>query len=313
MATHIKSKFVQLAGAAALAAAAVGLAVPTVQSQGRELVQIDGSSTVYPVTAAVAEEFQRSTGGRTRVVVGVSGSGGGFKKFCRGETDISNASRPIKDSEKQACAAEGIEFVEMAIGTDALTVVINPQNNWAESMTVGELKKMWEPEAQGTIKRWNQVNPSWPDEPLNLYGPGADSGTFDYFTEAIVGEGGASRGDFTASEDDNLLVQGVTGDKNALAYFGFAYYLENQSTLKSVSIDGGNGPVAPTVANVEAGMYTPLSRPLFIYVSKKAMGKESVRNFVEFYLDNASELVAEVGYVARDQNHYNQLRAQAGL
>lgn len=298
-------KFGRLLGVAAVAAAAVVAAVPTVRSQSRGLVQIDGSSTVFPVTEAVAEEFQQEKRGQIRVTVGVSGSGGGFKKFCRGETDISNASRPMKSQEKIACGSAGINFIELPIGQDALTVVINNDNDWAEEMTVEELKTMWQPEAQGTITSWNQVNPAWPDAPLNLFGPGADSGTFDYFTEAIVGEGGASRGDFTASEDDNVLVVGVENDVNALSYFGFAYFLENQDKLKAVAVDG----VKPSVETVEDGSYKPLSRPLFIYVSKNAMeSKPEVKEFVNFYLENASQFVSEVGYVARSEAAYEGLQ-----
>lgn len=298
-------KFGRLLGAAALAATVGVVAVPAVKSQGRALIQIDGSSTVFPVTEAVAEEFQKAQRGRINVTVGVSGSGGGFKKFCRGETDISNASRPIKNKEVIACGAAGIGYIELPIGQDALTVVINNSNTWAESMTTDELKKIWEPAAQGTIKTWNQVNPAWPSAPLNLFGPGADSGTFDYFTEAIVGDGGASRGDFTASEDDNVLVVGVENDTNALAYFGFAYYLENQDKLKAVAVNG----VTPSVETVENGTYKPLARPLFIYVSKKALQeKPEVKEFVDFYLKNARKFVSEVGYVARSEAAYQGLR-----
>ncbi len=298
-------KFARLLGAAAFAAATAAVAIPAANSQGRGLVQIDGSSTVFPVTEAVAEEFQKAKRGQIRVTVGVSGSGGGFKKFCRGETDISNASRPIKNAEVIACGKAGVSFVELPIGQDALTVVVNKQNTWADSMTTDELKKIWEPAAQGKIKTWNQVNPAWPNAPLNLFGPGADSGTFDYFTEAIVGEGGASRGDFTASEDDNVLVVGVENDKNALAYFGFAYFLENQEKLKPVAING----VKPTVQAVEEGTYKPLARPLFIYVSKQAMEtKPEVKEFVNFYLSNAKKFVSEVGYVARSDAAYAGLQ-----
>ena len=298
-------KFGRLLGAAALAAVTAGIAVPAVNSQGRALIQIDGSSTVFPVTEAVAEEFQKETRGRVNVTVGVSGSGGGFKKFCRGETDISNASRPIKDKEVIACGAQGISYIEMPIGQDALTVVINNNNDWAEELTVEQLKQIWEPDAQGSISNWNQVEGIDKDAPLNLFGPGADSGTFDYFTEAIVGEGGASRGDFTASEDDNVLVVGVENDVNALAYFGFAYYLENQDKLKAVAING----VVPSVETVESGDYTPLSRPLFIYVSKSALEtKPEVKEFVNYYLDNANKFVSEVGYVARSEAAYQGLK-----
>jgi phosphate transport system substrate-binding protein len=260
------------------------------------LVKIDGSSTVFPITEAVAEDFQNAKKGAVRVTVGISGTGGGFKKFCRGETDIVNASRPILQKEMEECKKSGIQYVEMPIAFDALTVVINPRNDWADTLTVAELKKIWEPEAQGKITRWNQANPAWPDEKLKLYGAGADSGTFDYFTEAIVGKTKSSRGDFTASEDDNVLVQGVASDKNALGFFGFAYYVENQKKLKAVAIDSGKGPVLPSEKTVEDGSYQPLSRPIFIYVNIKSAEKPEVRELVEFYMKNAPELVKEVKF-----------------
>ena len=263
-----------------------------------QVIEIDGSSTVFPVTEAVAEEFQKSKKGKVKVTVGISGTGGGFKKFCRGETDISDASRPILKQEIEACKGSGVEFFELPVAYDALTVIVNPKNDWATSMTVAELKKIWEPAAQGKVTNWNQVRPKWPDAPLKLFGAGADSGTFDYFPEAIVGKAKSSRGDFTASEDDNVLVQGVANDRNALGFFGFAYYIENQKKLKAVAIDGGKGPVAPSAKTVEDGTYQPLSRPIFIYVSKKAIAKPEVKEFVEFYLKNAPALVEEVKYVA---------------
>ncbi|HWO43752.1 MAG TPA: PstS family phosphate ABC transporter substrate-binding protein [Candidatus Eisenbacteria bacterium] len=263
-----------------------------------QTIQIDGSSTVFPVTEAVAEEFQKAKKGKIRVTVGISGTGGGFKKFCRGETDISNASRPISGKEVEDCKQAGVQYVELPVAFDALTVVINPKNDWASSMTVADLKKIWEPRAQGKITNWNQVRPNWPNAPLKLFGPGADSGTFEYFTEAIVGKAKSSRGDFTASEDDNVLVQGVSTDRNALGYFGYAYYAENQNRLKAVAIDDGKGtPVSPSAKTVENGTYQPLSRPIFIYVSKKSMDKPEVKEFVEFYLKNAPSLVKEVKYV----------------
>jgi phosphate transport system substrate-binding protein len=270
------------------------------------LVTIDGSSTVFPVTEAMAEEFQKANAG-SRVTVGMSGTGGGFKKFCRGEIDIANASRPIRGEEKEACKAAGVEYIELPVALDALTVVVNPQNTWATEMTVDELKTMWEPEAQGTITRWNQIRDSFPDTPLVLYGAGVDSGTYDYFTAAIVGKEHSSRGDFTASEDDNVLVQGVSGDVNALGFFGLAYYEENLHMLKAVHIKAtADAPaVAPTVESARAGTYQPLSRPIFIYVSKEAADtRPQVARFVEFYLDsrNANELVEEVGYVPLPDN-----------
>ncbi|HKX48887.1 MAG TPA: PstS family phosphate ABC transporter substrate-binding protein [Candidatus Binatia bacterium] len=269
-----------------------------------QVIQIDGSSTVFPVTEAIAEEFQKAKKGKLKVTVGISGTGGGFKKFCRGETDISDASRPILKQEIEACKGSGVEFFELPVAYDALTVIVNPKNDWATSMTVAELKKIWEPAAQGKVTNWNQVRPKWPDAPLKLFGAGADSGTFDYFTEAIVGKAKSSRGDFTASEDDNVLVQGVANDRSALGFFGFAYYIENQKKLKAVAIDGGKGPVAPSAKSVEDGTYQPLSRPIFIYVSKKALAKPEVKEFVEFYLKNAPTLVKEVKYVALPAKAY---------
>jgi phosphate transport system substrate-binding protein len=268
----------------------------------QDTIQIDGSSTVYPITEAMAEEFQLASEGKYRVTVGISGTGGGFKKFCRGETHISDASRPIKESERTACAEAGIEFIELPVALDALTVMVNPGNDWVDHLTIDELKKIWEPAAQGKVTNWSQVREGFPDRPLTLYGAGVDSGTYDYFTEAVVGEEGASRGDFTASEDDNVLVQGIASDPNALGFFGLAYYVENQDKLKAVPIQpsGGGDPVAPSVETARDGTYQPLSRPIFIYVSKQAADEMvAVQQFVEFYLDpeNAEVLVEEVGYV----------------
>jgi phosphate transport system substrate-binding protein len=263
------------------------------------VIKIDGSSTVYPITEAVAEEFQKAAKGATKVTVGISGTGGGFKKFCRNETDISDASRPILKKEMDACKEAGIQYIELPVAYDALTVVVNPQNDWLKSITIDELKKMWSPEAQGTVMKWNQVNPAWPDAQIKLFGPGADSGTFDYFTEAVVGKSKSSRGDFTASEDDNVLVQGVARDKHALGYFGYAYYAENTSKLKAVPIvaAAGKPAVTPSAETVKNGTYQPLSRPIFIYVNAKSMEKPEVRDFVEFYIKNAPKLVKEVKYV----------------
>lgn len=269
-----------------------------------QIVQIDGSSTVFPVTEAVAEEFQKAKKGKIKVTVGISGTGGGFKKFCRGETDISDASRPILKKEMNACKEAGVEYVELPIAFDALTVIINPKNNWSPSMTVAELKKIWEPAAQGKVTNWNQIRSSWPKAPLKLFGAGADSGTFDYFTEAITGKSKSSRGDFTASEDDNVLVQGVANDVNALGFFGYAYYAENTSRLKAVAVDNGKGPVAPSQKTVLDGSYQPLSRPIYIYVSKKSLAKPEVREFAEFYLKNAPNLVKEVKYVPLPEKVY---------
>ncbi len=270
-------------------------------------IVIDGSSTVFPISEAVAEEFRLQQPG-VEVVVGISGTGGGFQKFCNGETDISDASRPIRQQEVERCRANGIDFIELPVAFDALTVVVNRSNDWVDCMKVDELKKMWEPAAQGVVTRWNQVNPAWPDRPLRLYGPGTDSGTFDYFTEAVVGKEDASRGDYTASEDDNVLVQGVAGDPNALGYFGLAYYLENRSRLKALKVDGGQGCVEPAVENVINGTYRPLSRPLFIYVSTQAAQRPEVQAFVDFYLDAASDLVREVGYVPLPRTAYDLAR-----
>jgi phosphate transport system substrate-binding protein len=290
-------------GAIAALSATVSLSVPVALAQSNE-IRIDGSSTVFPITEAVAEEFIAETSGSIQVTVGISGTGGGFNKFCNGETDISNASRPIKDSEIEACAAAGIEYIELPIAFDALTVVINPNNTWAESMTVEELRRIWEPAAAGTITRWNQIRPEWPNAPLSLYGAGTDSGTFDYFTEAIVGESASSRGDYTASEDDNILVQGVQSDENALGYFGYSYYAANEGRLQAVAIDNGDGPVAPSDETVENGTYQPLARPIFIYINAEAAERPEVQQFIEFYIDNAPQLVAEVDYVPLPSEAY---------
>jgi phosphate transport system substrate-binding protein len=270
-----------------------------------QVIQIDGSSTVFPITEAAAEEFQKAQKGKIKVTVGVSGTGGGFKKFCRAETDISGASRPITSAEMQSCKEAGIEYIELPVAFDALTVVINPKNDWATTMTVADLKKIWEPAAQGKVTNWNQVREKWPNQPMKLFGPGADSGTFEYFTEAIVGKAKSSRGDFAASEDDNTLVQGVAGDRGGLGYFGYAYYAENSKKLKAVSIDGGKGPVAPSAQTVEGGTYQPLSRPIFIYVSKKSTSKPEVKEFVEFYMKNAPTLVKQVKYVPLPAKAYS--------
>lgn len=266
-------------------------------------ITIDGSSTVYPVTEAVAEEF-RAVQPRINVTIGISGSGGGFQKFSRGEINISNASRPIKAEEAAHAKENKIEFVGLEVALDGLAVVINPQNDWAKSFTVEELKMIWEPAAQGKIKRWNQINPAWPDEEIHLYGPGVASGTFDYFTEVIVGKSGSSRGDFTASEDDNVLVQGVAGDKFGLGFFGLAYYEENQDKLALAAIDGGNGPVLPSKETVNDGSYFPLSRPLYIYVNSSSVKNPEVVEFVRFYLKEAGKLTTDVGYFPLTDEEY---------
>lgn len=274
-------------------------------SWGQEkIIKIDGSSTVYPITEAVAEEFQKMKKGAVKVTVGISGTGGGFKKFSRNETDISDASRPIVKKEMDACKEAGIEYIELPVAYDGLAVMVNPKNNWVKSMTVADLKKIWEPAAEGKVTKWNQVNPAWPDTSLKLYGPGVDSGTFDYFTEAIVGKSRSSRGDFTASEDDNVLVQGIASDRGGLGFFGYAYYAENPDKLKLVAIDGGKGSILPSEKTVMDGTYFPLSRPIFIYVNKKSAERPEVKEFIEFYLKNASKLVKQVKYIPLPDRAY---------
>jgi len=290
-----------LTGTLASVAATVTLTVSSVQSQGVPTVKIDGSSTVYPITEAIAEDFQKAKKGAARVTVGVSGTGGGFKKFCAGDTDIANASRPIKDSEIAQCKKAGINFIELPVAYDALTVVVNKNNDWAKNLTTAELKKIWEPGAKGKITNWNQVRSGFPNAPLKLYGPGADSGTFDYFTEAINGKSKASRTDFTPSEDDNVLVQGVSRDKNALAYFGYAYYDANKSKVKAVSVNG----VMPSRQTVENGKYQPLARPIFIYVNAQAAKRPEVKQFVEYYLSNGAKAAQSVKYVPLPAKAYS--------
>jgi phosphate transport system substrate-binding protein len=264
-------------------------------------IKVDGSSTVYPITEAVAEEFGREHPG-VRVTVGISGTGGGFKKFTIGETDISDASRPIKQIELGAATSGKIQFVELPIAYDGLSVLVNRANDWCDSLTVADLKKIWEPGSK--VRTWADVRPGWPNREIKLYGPGVDSGTFDYFTEAICGEEGAARPDFSASEDDNVLVQGIAGDKDALGFFGYAYYAENKDKLKLVGIDGGAGPVLPSTTTINDGTYQPLSRPLFIYVSVEGAKRPEVEAFVTYYLDNAAALVTDVGYVPMPERLY---------
>lgn len=274
---------------------------------GREIIKIDGSSTVYPTTEAVAEEFQKEKRGAVSVTVGISGTGGGFKKFCRGETDISDASRPILAEEMEAAHKNGVEYIELPICFDALTIAVHPDNDWATSITVSELKTIWEPSAQAKITRWNQVRAEWPDEELVLFGAGSDSGTFDYFTEAVVGKAKSSRGDYTGSEDDNVLVQGISGNKYALGYLPFAYYSPNADKIRAVAVDGekgGVGAVSPSLENVLEGKYNPLARPLFIYVNRKSAERAAVKEFVEFYLMHAKELTAEVKYLPLPDGDY---------
>lgn len=269
-------------------------------------IKIDGSSTVFPITEAVAEEFRREAPDM-RITVGVSGTGGGFQKFLRGDTDINNASREIKPSEIKAAEKNGIEYIRLEVAYDGLAVLIHPENDWVDYFTVEELKKIWEPEAQGEVTHWSDVRDEWPDEELHLFGPGVASGTYDYFTEAIIGESGSSRGDFTASEDDNVLVQGVSTDKYALGFFGLAYYEENKNRLKLVGVENGEGEVVePALKTVSEGTYEPLSRPLFIYVRKDAAQQEKIQKFIRFYIENASMLAEQIGYIPLPDSLYEQ-------
>jgi len=266
-------------------------------------IRIDGSSTVLPISEAVAEEFAKQYP-NVQPTVGKSGTGGGFKKFANGEIDITGASRPIRDEEDALCKKNGIDYIEIPVAYDAMAVVVNPQNTWCDYLTVAELKKIWEPAAQGKITNWSQVRPGFPNEPLVLFGAGTDSGTFDYFTAAIVGKEKASRGDYTGSEDDDILVQGVSRTKGALGYFGLAYYENNQDKLKLVAIDNGNGRVKPSRETVLDGTYQPLARPLFIYVNVKALARPEVAEFVKFYVQNAGKLAEEVGYIGLPEKVY---------
>ena len=290
-------------------AAACGGSAPGSSANGQAaMVTLDGSSTVFPISEAVAEEFQRANPG-TRVTVGISGTGGGFQKFCRAETDISNASRPISASEIAACKQAGVEYVELPVAYDGIAIVVHPKASWASDITPAELKSLWAPEAQGKVTRWNQIRPSWPDREIHLFGAGVDSGTYDYFTEAITGQAKASRGDFTSSEDDNVLVQGVSSDELALGFIPFAYYEENEGKLKLVPVDDGKGdngagPILPSPDTIRTGTYQPLSRPVFIYVSTKAAGRPEIQRFVEFYLAHADDLVREVNYVGLGEAAY---------
>ena len=270
-------------------------------------VRMDGSSTVFPISEAVAEEYLAEAP-RVRVTVGVSGTGGGFKKFLNEEIDINAASRPIKDSEFDQANEKGIQVLEIPVAFDGLSVVVNPKNTWVDFLTTGELKRIWEPDS--SVTTWKDVRDEWPDEPIRLYGPGTDSGTFDYFTGTINGKEQASRPDFTASEDDNVLVQGISGDLYSLGYFGFAYYLENQGKLRAVPIDGGAGPISPTPQTINEGTYAPLSRPIYIYINASTLDKNQVADFVSFYLDSAGQLAEEVGYISLPQESYQLARAR---
>jgi phosphate transport system substrate-binding protein len=274
-------------GASATAAASASAAL-----SGK--VTVDGSSTVYPITEAVAEEFQKVNSG-VKVTVAFAGTGGGFKKFCNGDTDMNDASRPIKDEEKTACTAKGIDYAELQVAIDGLSVLVNPQNTWVDCLTTAELKKIWN--EGSTVKTWADVRAGFPAEPIKLFGPGADSGTFDYFTEVINGTAKKSRSDYTQSEDDNALVTGISGDKDALGYFGFAYFEENKDKLKLVAVDSGKGCITPSKDTISAGTYTPLARPLFLYPSKQALKRPEFAAFVQYYLDNVNEFVDEVGYI----------------
>ncbi len=266
-------------------------------------VKIDGSSTVFPITEAVAEEFNKENPS-VQVSVGVSGTGGGFKKFAAGETDISNASRLIKDSEKEAALKGNIEYIELPVAYDGISIVVNKENTWVDSLTVDELKKLWEPDSK--VNKWSDLRTSWPDTEIKLYGPGTDSGTFDYFTEEINGKAKASRSDYTPSEDDNVLAKGIAADKGALGYFGYSYYLENKDVLKVVPIDGGSGAVTPDAMTINDGSYKPLSRPLYVYVSKTAIKRPEVKEFVKFYLTKGPEILNQVGFIKLPDNLYSE-------
>ena len=300
------------AGAGLLAAFAGMAACGGWSDRAARVVAVDGSSTVFPIAEAVAEEYQR-VDPTARVTVGVSGTGGGFERFCAGETDISSASRPIRSVEMEACAAAGIAFVELPIAYDGIAVVVHAENDWVETLTPDDLKRMWEPAAQGTVTRWSQIRPEWPDRELHLFGPGIDSGTFDYFTQTIVGESGASRGDFTSSEDDNVLVQGVSQDELALGFFGYAHYEENRDRLGLSAIDDGDdtngaGAIRPSPDTVREGTYQPLSRPVYLYVNPGALDRPEVAGFVRYFLAEGAELAREVGYVSLTDREYALVR-----
>src|SRR6187402_2325812 len=283
----------------------------TPSTSGPSLISLDGSSTVFPISEAVAEEFQKAEKD-IRVTVGISGTGGGFQKFCRAEIDISDASRPISATEVAACQKSGVEYIELPIAYDGIAIAVNPKATWADKITTAELKTLWAPDAQGKVTKWSQVRKGWPDREVHLFGAGVDSGTYDYFTEAINGKAKASRGDFTSSEDDNVLVQGISSDELALGFLPFAYYEENASRLKLVPVDdekadNGAGPTLPSPETIKTGTYQPLSRPVFIYVSKKAADRPEVQKFVEFYIKNAEALVREVNYVGLGPEIYGMV------
>ena len=269
----------------------------------RGTIEIDGSSTVFPITLAVAEEFEK-VHRKVKVVVGISGTGGGFQRFVEGDTDISDASRAIKDSEILLAVENGIEYVELRVGIDGLSVMVHPDNDFVDCLTLEELKLIWEPGS--LVDAWNDIRPEWPDRNVNLYGPDTDSGTFDYFTQAVMGEAQLSRPDYTASPDDNFLVQGIAGDRNSLGYFGYAYYIGNADKLRPVAVDSGEGCVLPTSETIEAGQYSPLSRPLIIYVNTETLERPEIRAFIEFYMENSTQLVREVGYIPMGEEVYQQ-------
>ena len=283
---------------------------PTLTQSLSGTIEIDGSSTVFPITEAVAEEFRKENP-RVQVNVGVSGTGGGFKRFTGGETDISDASRPIKQSEAEAAIANGITYYELRVGTDGLSVLANPRNDFASCLTMEELKHIWEPGS--TINNWNRVRADFPDERIRLYGPDTDSGTFDYFTEEVMGEAQLSRSDYTASADDNVLAQGIAGDRYALGYFGYAYYAENTDKLQLVAVDSGDGCVTPSAETIGSGDYSPLSRPLFIYVNKASLDRPEVEAFVKFYMEHGAQLTREVGYIPEDASVYQNNLSKAGI
>ena len=311
MTNTLKHYSVLLSVAVLLMGCGGGSASTETNTAAPAVIQIDGSSTVFPITEAVAEEFQKANQG-VRVTVGISGTGGGFQKFCRGETDISDASRPISATEIEACKSAGIEYIELPVAYDGLAVVVNPKNTWASNITVAELKKLWAPEAQGKVTRWNQVRAGWPDREIHLFGAGVDSGTYDYFTEATVGKAKSSRGDFTSSEDDNVLVQGVSGDEAALGFLPLAYLEQNKSALKVLPVDdgkkeNGEGAIVPSAETVRNGTYQPLSRPLFIYVGRKAAERAEVQKFVDSYFGSQA-LMREVGYVELTPEIYDLVK-----
>ncbi len=325
-------KFATALGMLALTASAIATANPSAHSQlltqategdptGKvttPAIKIDGSSTVYPITQAIVKLFEADPSNKGLVEAKVSGTTGGFEKFCAGKTDINDASRPILLAEMETCKKNGVRYMEFPIAFDALTIAINPQNDWAKDITVAELKKLWEPAAQGKILRWNQVRASWPDRPIKLFGAGEKSGTFDYFNEAIVGKSKASRKDYTPSEDDEALVDGISKDPNALGYFGYAYYQENQSKLKLLAVDNGKGAILPSTQTVEKNQYQPLSRPLFIYVNlRSSANRQLLGKFVRLYINKVSTVADSVGYIAlpdrvRDVNFINFNRGKTG-